>query len=110
MPALLGSLVLVAMIRKGETPVASPAYIIGANVSDALQGGFIALSGALGALGSFFSGSTTVSNLTFGRVQSVRSSPAGWRPLCAPRCWQCGTRARRPAQVAAPTCRTSCEC
>lgn len=69
----MGSLVLVAMIRKGQTPVASPAYIIGANVSDALRGGFIVLSAALGALGSFFSGSTTVSNLTFGRVQSVRT-------------------------------------
>jgi L-lactate permease len=68
----MGALVLVSLIRKGETSSTSPAVIIGSHVSDAFKGGFIAISASLGALGSFFSGSTTVSNLTFGRVQAVR--------------------------------------
>lgn len=72
-PALLGSLVLVALIRKAETANASPAYIIGYLLSDFLAEGFLAISALLGALGSFFSGSTTVSNLTFGVIQQVRA-------------------------------------
>jgi hypothetical protein len=39
--------------------------------------GFLAISALLGAIGSFFSGSTTVSNLTFGEIQEVRR-PTGW--------------------------------
>lgn len=72
MPALVGSLILVAMIRQGDAANTSPAYIIGYNLADFLSGGFIAISAFLGALGSFFSGSTTVSNLTFGLIQKVR--------------------------------------
>jgi L-lactate permease len=70
--ALFGSLVLVSLLRNAETPGAAPAYIIGYNLANALKGGFIAFAAALGSLGSFFSGSTTVSNLTFGVVHVVR--------------------------------------
>jgi L-lactate permease len=73
-PALMGSLVLVALIRKAESPGSSPAYIIGYNLSDWLAEGFVAISALLGTLGSFFSGSTTVSNLTFGSIQQARLS------------------------------------
>lgn len=72
--ALFGSLVLVSLLRNAEAAGAAPAYIIGYNLSGALKGGFVVLAAALGALGSFFSGSTTVSNLTFGIVHQVRSS------------------------------------
>lgn len=71
-PALVGSLILVALIRQGESPTARPAYIIGYNLSDFLSDGFVAISAPLGSLGSFFSGSTTVSGLTFGPIQKVR--------------------------------------
>jgi hypothetical protein len=88
-PALLGSLVLVALIVKGETEASAPAYILGSNLSDALGGGFIAISAVLGALGSFFSGSTTVSNLTFGRVQVVRvPNSVSLRASYLPETWE----------------------
>jgi hypothetical protein len=59
--ALFGGLVLVSLLRNAEVDGAAPAYIIGYNLSKGLKGGFIVFSAALGALGSFFSGSTTVS-------------------------------------------------
>jgi lactate permease len=74
--ALFGSLVLVALLRNAEDEKQAPAYIIGYNVSDALGRGFIVIAAALGALGSFFSGSTTVSNLTFVIVHKVRARTA----------------------------------
>lgn len=61
------------LIRVGAA--GSPAYIIGYFLSSWLAQGFLAISAFLGALGSFFSGSTTVSNLTFGDIQKVCGSP-----------------------------------
>mmetsp|Transcript_8962 Transcript_8962/g.15893 ORF Transcript_8962/g.15893 Transcript_8962/m.15893 type:complete len:129 (-) Transcript_8962:248-634(-) len=55
----------------------APATIIGTVLSDALKGGWIAISASIGALGSFFSGSTTVSNLTFGSVQQIAAETIG---------------------------------
>jgi L-lactate permease len=73
--ALLGALVLVQlMIRTGKE---SPAYILGSNLASWLQEGFVVISPLLGALGSFFSGSTTVSNLTFGEIQSIAAESIG---------------------------------
>jgi L-lactate permease len=73
--ALAGALVLVQlMIESGES---SPAYIIGSNLADWFKQGFIVISPLLGALGSFFSGSTTVSNLTFGNVQQIAAEHIG---------------------------------
>lgn len=69
--ATMGALVLVQLIRTGAA--GSPAYIIGYYLSSWLSQGFLAISAFLGALGSFFSGSTTVSNLTFGDIQKVRA-------------------------------------
>ncbi|CAD7695229.1 unnamed protein product [Ostreobium quekettii] len=73
--SLVGALVLVGLIRTGGP--GSPAFIIGSVLSDAVQDGFIALAPVVGALGSFFSGSTTVSNLTFGTVQLVAAKNMG---------------------------------
>lgn len=75
--ATIGALCLVQLIRYGETPTSSPAYIIGYNLSSWLGKAFIAISAFLGALGSFFSGSTTVSNLTFGNIQLVAATNVG---------------------------------
>lgn len=73
--ALMGALALVKLlVNRGE---ASPAHIIGTVLSDAFQEGWIAIACFVGALGSFFSGSTTVSNLTFGGIQLIAAENIG---------------------------------
>lgn len=69
--ALSGALVLVELLRTSDALKDAPAVIIGTRLSETLSHGFMALSFPLGALGSFFSGSTTVSCLTFTQVQKV---------------------------------------
>ena len=73
--ALLGALVLVQLLIKVDT--AAPAYILGTTLSKWFRQGFVVISPLLGALGSFFSGSTTVSNLTFGAVQAIAAESIG---------------------------------
>lgn len=73
--ALAGALTLVQLMITGDD--ASPAAIIGVTLSNALKGGWIAIAASIGALGSFFSGSTTVSNLTFGSVQQIAAEMIG---------------------------------
>ncbi|KAL7528685.1 hypothetical protein ACHAWF_002665 [Thalassiosira exigua] len=73
--ALAGALTLVQLMTTGDE--AAPASIIGIILSDAFEGGWIAISASIGALGSFFSGSTTVSNLTFGSVQQIAADAIG---------------------------------
>ena len=73
--ALAGALTLVQLMITGEDT--SPAAIIGIVLSDALKGGWIVIAASIGALGSFFSGSTTVSNLTFGSVQQIAAETIG---------------------------------
>lgn len=73
--ALLGALVLVQlMIRSGT---AAPGFILGNVLADWFQEGFVVIAPLLGALGSFFSGSTTVSNLTFGSVAAIAAESIG---------------------------------
>jgi lactate permease len=73
--ALFGALVLVQlMIRSGT---AAPATILGTILADWFKKAFIIISPLLGALGSFFSGSTTVSNLTFGSIQAIAAESIG---------------------------------
>lgn len=84
--ALMGALVLVALIRNGGN--GSPAFIIGSVLADALKDGFIVISPLVGGLGSFFSGSTTVSNLTFGSVQEIAAIKMG-RPVTSMLALQC---------------------
>lgn len=70
--ALTGALVLVALLRNddGDAPGAapSPAFTLGDTLGRTLGTGWLAVAVAVGSVGSFFSGSTTVSNLTFGPV------------------------------------------
>ncbi|CAK0832250.1 unnamed protein product, partial [Prorocentrum cordatum] len=75
--ALTGALILVELLRGKDKYADAPATIIGVRVSSLLSYGFLALSAALGSLGAFFSGSTTISNLTFGQVQMVAAENLG---------------------------------
>lgn len=65
--ALLGALVFVNLIMLGGE--GSPAMIIGGALAKGLGWGWEFFAPYLGALGAFFAGSNTVSNLTFGPIQ-----------------------------------------
>lgn len=73
--ALLGALVLVQLMI--QTEAEAPANILGNVLADWFKQGFIVISPLLGSLGSFFSGSTTVSNLTFGEIQKIAADSIG---------------------------------
>jgi L-lactate permease len=73
--ALLGALSLVQLLIKVDTE--APAHILGTTLSAWFRQGFVVISPLLGALGSFFSGSTTVSNLTFGTIQVIAAESIG---------------------------------
>jgi lactate permease len=73
--ALMGALVLVQLLIRSGT--AAPAYILGTILSDWCQEAFVIICPLLGCLGSFFSGSTTVSNLSFGEIQRVAAESIG---------------------------------
>lgn len=76
--ALFGALCLVKLLINGGT--SSPAYLIGTILSDALKEGWVVIACFVGMLGSFFSGSTTVSNLTFGGIQLIAAQNIGVSP------------------------------
>jgi lactate permease len=73
--ALLGALSLVQLLIQTQTE--APAYILGIILAAWFKQGFVVISPLLGALGSFFSGSTTVSNLTFGTIQVIAAESLG---------------------------------
>ena len=73
--ALMGALTLVQLMI--ETDTVAPAYILGSILSDWFKEAFVIISPLLGALGSFFSGSTTVSNKTFGQIQAIAAENIG---------------------------------
>jgi len=65
--ALAGALIMVNfMMQGGES---SPMFLIANNLAEATGKNWLYVASLLGALGSFFSGSATVSNLTFGGIQ-----------------------------------------
>lgn len=65
--ALFGALVMVNMMMLGNEN--APVIIIGKALATMTGESWLLFSSFLGALGSFFSGSNTVSNLTFGGIQ-----------------------------------------
>jgi lactate permease len=65
--SLLGALVLVGLLMAGEE--ASSVMIVGRALAAATGGSWQFFSAYLGAIGSFFAGSCTISNLTFGPIQ-----------------------------------------
>lgn len=73
--ALMGALVLVQLMIL--TGTVAPAFILGTVLADWFQEAFVIICPLLGALGSFFSGSTTVSNLTFGSIQQIAAESIG---------------------------------
>jgi len=73
--ALSGALVLVQLLLVGGE--ASLVVLIGARFAEAVGGAWLYSAALLGALGSFFSGSATISNLTFGGVQATIAATLG---------------------------------
>lgn len=73
--ALLEALILVQLMIQSGT--AAPAYILGKVLSDWFQEGFVVISPLLGVLGSFFSSSTSISNLAFGSIQQIAAESVG---------------------------------
>lgn len=67
--ALLGALVFVNLMMMGGEQ--SAVALIGRNLADLTGDSWKYFSSLLGALGSFFSGSATISNLTFGGIQDA---------------------------------------
>ncbi|AFG37663.1 L-lactate permease [Spirochaeta africana] len=73
--ALLGALVFVnLMMHGGDT---APVVIIGETLARITGVAWQYFSALLGALGSFFSGSNTISNLTFGPIQDSIAADTG---------------------------------
>jgi len=73
--ALLGTLVFVGLMMMGGNK--SPVNIIGNNLADLTGSGWKYFASLLGALGTFFSGSNTISNLTFGAIQDSIAANLG---------------------------------
>lgn len=65
--SLIGALVLVGLLMAGDE--ASSVMIVGRSLAAATGGSWQYFSAYLGAIGSFFAGSSTISNLTFGPIQ-----------------------------------------
>jgi len=74
-PALFGALILVRLLMVGGED--SSVMLIGRSLAAWTGGSWQYLAAYLGALGSFFSGSCTVSNLTFGPIQDSIASRLG---------------------------------
>lgn len=74
--ALFGALVLVKLLMVGEA--SSALMIIGRSLSIAAGESWPAFASYLGGLGSFFAGSNTISNLTFGPIQQGISKQMGF--------------------------------
>jgi lactate permease len=65
--ALFGALIFVNLMMMGGE--SSPVTLIGQGLAKVTGGAWQYFAAYLGALGSFFSGSNTISNLTFGGIQ-----------------------------------------
>lgn len=73
--ALFGALVFVNLLMVGGDR--APTMILGRYLAEAAGGAWAYAAPFLGALGSFFSGSTTISNLTFGAIQASIAEETG---------------------------------
>ncbi len=76
LPALLGALVFVRLMMVGGE--SSPVMLIGSSLAGATGPWWPYLASYLGALGSFFAGSCTISNLTFGPIQDAIAAQRGF--------------------------------
>ena len=73
--ALLGALVMVKLMMLGGKQ--SSVMLIGSSFAAAIGEGWPFFASYLGALGTFFSGSATISNLTFGAIQKAIADNLG---------------------------------
>lgn len=73
--ALFGALVMVNLMMQGGDN--APVILIGKALAALTGESWLLFSSFLGALGSFFSGSNTVSNLTFGGIQQSIAQSSG---------------------------------
>ncbi|MFN1582092.1 L-lactate permease [Vibrio rotiferianus] len=73
--ALVGALIMVKFMMMGDAN--SPIMTTGRALSDLLGTSWQFFASYLGALGAFFSGSATVSNLTFGGIQQTIAQTVG---------------------------------
>lgn len=73
--ALFGALVMVNLMMQGGDN--APVILIGKALAALTGDSWLLFSSFLGALGSFFSGSNTVSNLTFGGIQQSIAQSSG---------------------------------
>ena len=73
--ALSAALVMVQLLLVGGAN--SLVVLIGTSFADLVGGSWVYFASLLGALGSFFSGSATISNLTFGGVQDSIAGALG---------------------------------
>jgi lactate permease len=76
--ALFGALVFVSLLMTGGDR--SSTHILGHTLATTSGDGWKYLAPFLGALGTFFSGSTTISNLTFGNIQASIAKDIGMAP------------------------------
>jgi len=76
--ALSAALIFVKLLMVGES---SPAMVLGENLARVSGQAWGFFSPLLGALGAFFSGSNTVSNLTFGGIQQAAAVSLHMPPL-----------------------------
>jgi len=74
--ALFGALVFVQLLMIGGDKAST--MIIGGALADASGAAWPYFAPLLGALGSFFSGSATISNLTFGAIQASIAAETGF--------------------------------
>ncbi len=75
--ALLGALVFVQLLKLGSAEVQANTIIIGSAFANVFGGAWSFLAAYLGSLGAFFSGSNTVSNLTFAGIQASIANQLG---------------------------------
>ena len=77
--ALLGALAFVSLLMTGGDR--SSTHILGHSLAAVSGDAWKYFAPFLGALGSFFSGSTTISNLTFGGIQASIAEDTGMNPV-----------------------------
>ena len=73
--ALVGAMIMVKLMMIGGQD--SMTQIIGKGLANATQQHWVSFASFLGALGAFFSGSNTISNVTFGAVQYSVATATG---------------------------------
>lgn len=78
---LVGALVMVELMMENSGGMDSMTVIIGTSMADLTGASWQYFASLMGALGAFFAGSATVSNLTFGAIQQSIALKAGLDPL-----------------------------